>query len=297
MSVDALAGRTPRRLRIARSGRRLSLVRRPGFVFGFGILAVLVGAAVLGPVVWPIDPYAIDLEATLQPPSWDHPMGTDSSGRDILARFNEGARISLGIAAIVVAAGAVVGGAIGLMSGMARGLVDNVLSRIMDGLLAFPALILAMTVTVGLGVGLTTATLGVALATVPFYARLMRSDVLRIRSLPHVEAAVALGAKPSRVAVRHILPHTASTMLIQSAAIFGYAVLSLAGLGYVGLGAQIPTPEWGAMITDGQQYALTGKWWVALFPGLGLLFATVAVNLLADSARDRFDPRGELGRP
>jgi peptide/nickel transport system permease protein len=224
-------------------------------------------------------------------------MGTDSSGRDILARFNEGARISLGIAAIVVVAGALVGGAIGLTSGMARGIVDNVLSRIMDGLLAFPALILAMTVTVGLGVGLRTATLGVAIATVPFYARLMRSDVLRIRSLPHVEAAVALGAKPSRVALRHIVPHTASTMLIQSAAIFGYAVLSLAGLGYVGLGAQIPTPEWGAMITDGQQYALTGKWWVALFPGLGLLFATVAVNLLADSARDRFDPRGELGRP
>jgi peptide/nickel transport system permease protein len=223
-------------------------------------------------------------------------MGTDSSGRDIFARFNEGARISLGVAAVVALSGVLVGGTIGLAAGMLGGAVDAVLSRILDAMLAFPPLILAMTVTVGLGVGLKTATLGLTLSAIPLYGRLIRSDVLRIRALPHVEAALALGAKRSRVALVHVFPHTASTLLIQTAASFGYAILSLAGLGYVGLGAQMPTPEWGAMITDGQQYALTGQWWIALFPGLGLMVAMVAVNLLADSARDRFDPRGELGR-
>lgn len=287
------AGRLRSGARRARAG---SLLRQPGFVVGTGLLSLLVAAAVIGPLLWRKDPLAIDLSTTLQRPSWGHPMGTDSSGRDIFARFNEGARISLGVAAVVTLLGALVGGVIGLAAGMLRGVVDNVLSRVLDSLLAFPPLILAMTVTVGLGVGLQTATLGVALATVPFFGRLLRGDVLRIRSLPHVEAAVALGATPTRVAIKHVLPHTASTMLIQSAAIFGYAILSLAGLGYVGLGAQIPTPEWGAMITDGQQHALTGQWWVAVFPGLGVMMGTVAVNLLADSARDRFDPRGLVGR-
>jgi peptide/nickel transport system permease protein len=273
-----------------------SVLRKPAAAIGVGILVVLVAAAVLGPEVWRQDPLAIDLSNTLRRPSWAHPMGTDSSGRDILARFDRGARISLSVAVIVVVLGAFIGGTMGLAAGMARGVVDNLLSRIMDALLAFPPLVLAMTVTIGLGVGLKTATLGVTLATVPFYGRLVRSDVLRIRALPHVEAAIALGAKRTRVALVHVLPHTTSTLLVQSAAIFGYAVLSLAGLGYVGLGAQIPTPEWGAMITDGQQYALTGEWWVALFPGLGVLLLTVAVNMLADAARDRFDPRGVAGQ-
>jgi peptide/nickel transport system permease protein len=297
MSADAVSGRAYKRLgNTTQFMGKGSLLRRPAAAAGVIILVILVFAALVGPLVWSNDPLAIDLENTLQSPSWAHPMGTDSSGRDILARFNEGARISLRVAAVVVLLGAAIGGAMGLAAGMARGVVDNLLSRIMDALLAFPPLILAMTVTVGLGVGLQTATLGIALATVPFYGRLVRSDVLRIRALPHVEAAVALGARKTRVALVHVLPHTASTLLVQSAAIFGYAVLSLAGLGYVGLGAQIPTPEWGAMITDGQQYALTGKWWVALFPGLGVMALVVSVNMLADAARDRFDPRGDAGR-
>jgi peptide/nickel transport system permease protein len=293
MSVEVASARAYGRLGTA--SRRLwgsALLRQPAFVVGFGLLAVLVAAALVGPLVWRHDPLAIDLTNTMEPPSWAHPMGTDSSGRDVFARFNEGAQISLAVAAIVMVGGAIVGGALGLAAGMAGGLVDNVLSRVMDALLAFPPLILAMAVTLGLGTGLVTATIGVTLTTIPFYARLVRGDVLRIRALPHVEAAIALGARPTRVALVHVLPHTASTMLVQSAAVFGYGILALAGLGYVGLGAQIPTPEWGAMITDGQQHALTGHWWIAVFPGLGLLAGTVAVNLLADAARDRFDPRG-----
>jgi peptide/nickel transport system permease protein len=297
LATDIRSGRAYRRFVGARQRvPRRPLLGQPGFAVGVSLLALLVGAAVFGALLWRHDPLAIDLNAPLASPSWTHPMGTDSSGRDIFARFNEGARISLGVAAVVALSGVLVGGTIGLAAGMLGGAVDAVLSRILDAMLAFPPLILAMTVTVGLGVGLKTATLGLTLSAIPLYGRLIRSDVLRIRALPHVEAALALGAKRSRVALVHVFPHTASTLLIQTAASFGYAILSLAGLGYVGLGAQMPTPEWGAMITDGQQYALTGQWWIALFPGLGLMVAMVAVNLLADSARDRFDPRGELGR-
>ena len=160
--------------------------------------------AVFGPVFWTIDPDAADLNISLQPPSWAHPMGTDSLGRDVFARFNEGARISLVIGAIVVVAGALLGGAIGVLAGAFGGWKDNSLMRVMDSLLAFPPLILAMAVTVGLGVGLKTATLGVILTTVPYYARLCRSDVLRVRSLQ-----LRRGGERARRASRldHAAPH------------------------------------------------------------------------------------------
>jgi peptide/nickel transport system permease protein len=165
--------------------------------------------------------------------------------------------------------------------------------RVMDAILAFPPLILAMAVTVGLGVGLATAALGIMLTSVPYYARLIRSDVIRVRSLLFVEAAAALGASPRRIVLRHILPHTSSTVFIQGSAVYGYAILSLAALGFVGLGAQAPTLEWGTMITDGLQYALTGQWWIGFFPGLGVLIAVAAASIIADRARDILDPRGD----
>jgi peptide/nickel transport system permease protein len=164
--------------------------------------------------------------------------------------------------------------------------------RIMDAILAFPPLILAMAVTVGLGAGLETAALGIMLTSLPYYARLLRSEVLRIRSLPFIEAAHALGARQTRIMARHIVPHVVSTLLIQAAAVFGYAILTLAALGFVGLGAQVPTPEWGTMITDGLQYFLTGQWWIGVFPGLGVLLAVTAASVIADRTRDILDPRG-----
>jgi peptide/nickel transport system permease protein len=273
------------------------VVHDPALATAAVLLGVLVFCAVLGPLVWPKDPLAIDVAGALQPPSVAHPMGTDENGRDLFARFNEGARISLAVGAAVVLSGVVLGGLIGLAAGVFRGKTDSVLMRLLDSILAFPPLILAMAMTVGFGVGLWSAAFGTLVTTIPYFARLLRSDVIRIRELPHVEAAVALGASTKRVVFRHIVPHAIPTMLIQSAAVFGYAILTLAALGFVGLGAQIPTPEWGAMITDGLQYALTGQWWIALFPGLGVLFAVVAANILADRTRDIIDPRGELSRP
>ena len=273
-----------------------TLRAHPDLALSLAILLLLVVLAVFGPFLWPRDPLAISLRETLQPPSLAHPMGTDHVGRDILARFNQGALISLSVGVAVVVTGAVVGGVVGLVSGIVGGLLDNALMRLMDAILAFPPLILAMAVTVGLGGGLETAALGIMLTSVPYYARLIRSDVLRIRRLPFIEAAETAGAGPVRIILRHIVPHTVSTLLIQAAALFGYSVLALAALGFVGLGTPIPTPEWGVMITEGLQYALTGQWWIGVFPGLGLLLAVAATSILADKVRDLLDPRGQYAQ-
>jgi peptide/nickel transport system permease protein len=196
------------------------------------------------------------------------------------------------VGVVVVVLGAFIGGLVGLIAGALGGWTDNLMMRIMDALLSFPPLILAMMVTVGLGAGLQTAAFGIILTSVPYYARILRSEVLRVRSLDFIQGAVALGASRQRLIFRHILPNTLSTVLVQASAVFGYAILTLAALGFVGLGAQIPTPEWGAMITEGQSYFLTGEWWIGVFPGLGLLVAVTAANLFADRIRDLLDPRG-----
>jgi peptide/nickel transport system permease protein len=259
-------------------------------------LLALVALALLGPLVWSKDPSAVDVASSLQGPSLAHPMGTDGTGRDVLTRFNHGARLSLVVAPIVVLLGAVLGSLVGLVAGIAGGWLDSVLMRVMDAILAFPPLILAMVVTVGLGVGVTTAAIGIVLTAVPWYARLLRSDAMSLRARPFVEAARALGAGRRRIVVRHVLPHVVPTLLVQSASLFGYAILTLAALGFVGLGAQPPAAEWGAMITDGLQYAITGQWWVGVFPGLGVLVAVTAANILADRARDVLDPGRAPGR-
>jgi peptide/nickel transport system permease protein len=288
------SGKSPR-VRAAGRGihRVLSLLSHdPALAAAVSALGLLVLLATIGPLIWTKSATAVDVASSLLPPSRAHPMGTDSIGRDVFARFNEGARISLAVGVVVVAVGAMIGGVAGVVAGTSPGWLDATLMRIMDAILAFPALILAMAVTVGLGVGLKTAALGIMLTSLPYYARLLRSEVLRIRSLPFLEAAHAIGARRTRIMARHIVPHVGSTLLIQAAAVFGYAILTLAALGFVGLGAQVPTPEWGTMITDGLQYILTGQWWIGVFPGLGVLLAVTAANVIADRARDHLDPRG-----
>jgi peptide/nickel transport system permease protein len=267
--------------------------RDPELAIAGVLIGVLVVLAVLGPVLWDLDPVAIDLGATLRPPSRAHPMGTDDLGRDVFARFTSGARISLAIGAVAVLAGSLIGGMIGLLAGALSGTVDTASMRVMDAILAFPPLILAMAVTVGLGAGLKSAAIGIVLTSIPFYARLTRADVVRIRSAKYIEAAGTLGATRTRVIFRHIVPNALVSVPILAAANFGYVILTLAALGFVGLGAQIPTPEWGAMITQGQEFMLTGSWWIGVFPGLGLLVAVTATSILADRVRDLLDPNGQ----
>ena len=256
------------------------------------ILGALLLMALLGNLLWQHDPLRIDVGSALQRPSVAHPMGTDSIGRDILARFQAGARISIIIGLGVVLVGALVGGTLGLLAGVSRGWVDQVLMRAIDAILAFPPLALAMATTIAFGGGLGSAAIGITITSLPYYARLVRSDVQRLRALPYIEAAIALGASQRRIMLRHLVPHVMSTMLIQAAALFGYSILTLAALGFVGLGARPPTPEWGAMITDGLQYALTGQWWIGVFPGLGVLALVTSTSIIADRARDVLDPAG-----
>jgi peptide/nickel transport system permease protein len=278
----------------ARSSRRL-LGSRAAMI-AVVLLGIVAFLAIFGPLFWTKDPRGIDLAHKLNSPSWAHPMGTDSVGRDVFARFNEGARISLATGLASAGIGCVLGGIIGLLTGALGGVVDAVLMRCMDALVAFPPLVLAMAVTVGLGAGLLTAGVGIVLTSIPYYSRILRADVLRVRSLNYIEGAVALGATKRRLILRHILPNVVGTLPVMVAANFGYAILTLAALGFVGLGAQVPTPEWGTMITEGQQYILTGSWWIGVFPGLGVLIVVTAASLLADRVRDVFDPRGEFAR-
>lgn len=245
----------------------------------FVLLAV---GALAGPLLWRLDPYAMDFSTVLAPPSARHPMGTDATGRDVLARFLAGGRLSLAIGLVVVIGGLVPGTIIGLTAARLGGIVDTVFMRMMDSIAAFPPILLAMAVAIGLGGGLWTAVLGVTISTLPFFARLMRAEALRILSYPFVAAAESMGATSGFILRWHLAPHAASTMSVQCASVFGYAIITLAGLGFVGLGARVPTAEWGVMITEGMRYALTGQWWLTIFPGLGILFAVTAANLFAD---------------
>jgi peptide/nickel transport system permease protein len=280
--------RTRTALRALRGDRKLALP--------VGVLFVLMLFAALWPIIWSHGPDAQNLLGSLQAPSFSHPLGTDQLGRDVLARVATGARISIVVASIITVGGALVGGMIGLLAGTLGGASDGILMRVMDAILAFPPLILAMAVTVGLGVGLNTAAIGIALVSVPWYARLLRSEALRIRSLPFIEAAHAMGATRARIIGRHVVPHMLPVLFIQMAAAFGYAVLALAGLSFVGLGAQVPTPEWGAMITEGLSYSLTGQWWISVSPGVMLLITVTAASMLSDRMRDLLDPRGHYAR-
>jgi peptide/nickel transport system permease protein len=253
-------------------------------------VAILLALALFGPLVWTLDPFQVDVLGGLEAPSLAHPMGTDDVGRDIFARFNAGARISLTVAAVVTAASMVIGGFLGILAGLMRGWVDDVISTVMDGILAFPPLILAIAVAIALGAGLETAAIGITLTAIPFYARLLRADVLKIREMTYVEAATATGIPFPSLVVRHIAPQLYSTLFIEAAAVFGFAIMTLAALGFVGLGAQPPTPEWGNMITEGLAYSLTGQWWLGVFPGLGILIISIAAGLIADRLRDFYDP-------
>lgn len=262
---------------------------------GVAIMMGLVLIAVAGPLFWRVDPMKVNVLDSLLPPSLEHPMGTDDVGRDVFARFILGAQVSIGVALAVTIVGTVVGGVLGLIAGLLSGPVDLVLSRVMDAILAFPPLILAMAVAIGLGTGMVSAMVGVILAAIPWYFRLLRGEVMRLRHMMYVESARALGASNMRLIRHHILPQTVSTILIQASSVFSFSVMTMAALGFVGLGIQPPVPEWGTMITEGLAYALTGQWWLGLFPGLGIFALAVAGNVIADRLRDMFDPKSGLG--
>ncbi|MFJ3956177.1 ABC transporter permease [Arthrobacter sp. NPDC090010] len=273
---------------------RSFLKRDAALTLTLSLLAALILLTLLGPLLWPQQPDDINLSDVLQAPNATHPMGTDDTGRDVFARFLAGGRTSmlagLGIALI----GAVVGCIAALLAGSMRGWVDTLFTWLSNSILCFPAILLAMAIAMALQPGVTAAVIGLSLHSFPWYMRTLRGEVMRLYGQDYIRSTTALGAHPARVLFRHVFPHLIPIMILQMAAVFGAAVLSLAALGFLGLGAQPPTAEWGEMITEGQQFFLTGQWWIAGFPGLGLLVAVTLTTLIADRAREVLDPRGEF---
>ena len=264
-----------------------SILRDRALAIALGILGFMAVAAVFGPLLWTKEARLSTTLLKRLPPSWAHPLGTDEAGRDVLARLLIGARYSLLAGVLAVIAGTLIGGTVGLLVGSRRGRLDTLAMRVLDVILAFPPLILAMGISTALGRGLTAATIGIVFTTIPYFTRLVRADVMKICALPHVESSIAMGASRTRTLLRHVVPHTASTMLIQSASVFGYTILSLAALGYIGLGADDKTPEWGLMITKAQPEVIQGRWWMGVYPGLALLAVCTAANVIADRVRAR----------
>lgn len=277
-STSALALRRFRR-------NRLSLV-------GTAILAIWILLALLAPVIAPFDPVDVQLEVRMQPPGRARWLGTDFYGRDILSRIVFGARYDLLIALFAVGVAAGVGAPLGILAGYYGGRLDNAIMRVMDIILAFPGLVLAMALASVLGPGLEKAVLALAFVGIAGYARLGRASTLSVREETYVEAARAAGAPDAKILARHVLPNVLSPLLVRATLGMGFTVLLAASLSFIGLGAQPPTPEWGAMINEGRNQLVTGRWWVSTFPGLAIMSLVLGFNLLGDGIRDVLDPRG-----
>ena len=236
------------------------------------------------------DPAQPNIGDKLVGPSWAHWFGTDDLGRDVFSRTISGAKYSLAIACVILVIAVTLGTVIGAVAGYVGGMIDELLMRLTDMFLAFPALILAIAIAASLGPSLRNTVIALSVVYWPWYARLVRAQVLSIKTREYVEAARAIGAPGSRVLLRHIMPNAVSVVIIQMTLDVGYAVLATSGLSFIGLGAQPPTPEWGRLITDGRQF-FRDSWWFITFPGLALTLTVLGFNLVGDGLRDYLDPR------
>ena len=272
-------------------GVRAALKRHPRLAIGGALVLVLVLLALAAPLLTPYDPVVGDVTEGLDPPTARHWLGTDDQGRDVLARVLFGARVSLGVAVISVAIGLGIGVSIGLLAGYAGGFTDLLLMRLIDALLAFPALLLAISITAALGPDIRNAMIAIGVVAIPIYARLTRAQVLAIRERDYVLAARSIGVQPGRIAVRHILPNMANTLIVQATLTTAFAILQEAVLSFLGLGAQPPAPSWGQDINYNQRYLTNLIWWGSIGPGLAIFLAVFAFNFLGDALRDWLDPQ------
>ncbi|MGI9147129.1 MAG: nickel transporter permease [Chloroflexota bacterium] len=276
------------RARLRRAARQV--FGSPLMIFGFGIMLLLVVAAIFAPLLAPGDPTQMQLGQRMRPPSLQHFFGTDDLGRDILSRVIWGARVSLQIGLIVVGLAGTSGFLLGATSGYGRGPFDALVMRLMDIILAFPPLVLAMAIASFLGPDLNNAMVAIAVVHVPKYTRLARSEALVLREQLYVVAARSSGASSWRIVTRHIMPNSVASILVVATLDFGLVILTAASLGFIGLGAQPPTPEWGLMVADGRKYLIDAPW-LASFPGLTIMVVVIAVNVFGDGLRDALDPR------
>jgi dipeptide transport system permease protein len=267
-----------------------------GAVAGFSVIATLLLLAAFADLIAPHPPGLTNNNAFLLPPSWQaggssaYPLGTDAIGRDILSRLIHGARLSLLIGIVVVTIAVVVGTALGLVAGFFRGVVEIAILRLMDILLTLPSLLLAVVIVAILGPGMVNAMLAVAVVVLPHYVRIARAAVITESTKDYVTAAKVSGAGSLRLMLREVLPNCMAPLIVQATLGISTAILDAASLGYLGLGAQPPLPEWGTMLADAREFVLRA-WWVVTFPGLMILIAVLAFNLVGDGLRDALDPK------
>ena len=292
---------SPLRLAALRSGADYlgtvirHLAGNPASLFGLGVISVLILMAVFAPLIAVQDPYLQDLGAVLQPPSAAHPFGTDEIGRDVFSRIVYGSRITLTIIALVAVIVGPIGLAVGTLAGYFGGWFDTVLMRITDIFLSFPSLILSLAFVAALGAGLENAIVAIALTAWPPIARLARAETLTLRGADYVSAAKLQGASAARIIWKQIVPMCQPSVLVRLTLSMATVILTAAGLGFLGLGAQPPLPEWGAMIAIGRRYMLE-SWWLVAFPGGAILCVSLAFNLIGDGLRDALDPKQRKGR-
>lgn len=266
------------------------LLRSPTSAFGLAVITLLVLLAIFAPLLATHDPYVQNLNNVLQPPGGNHLFGTDELGRDIFSRLLHGTRITLNIIFLVTITVGPIGLAVGTIAGYLGGIFDTILMRITDIFLSFPGLILALAFVAALGPSLNNAIIAIALTSWPPIARLARAETLTFRSSDYIAAARLQGASPSRIIMHSIVPMCLPSVMIRLTLNMATVILTAAGLGFLGLGAQPPMPEWGAMIATGRRYMLD-SWWLVTFPGVSILLVSLAFNLLGDGLRDALDPK------
>ncbi len=267
--------------------------RHRAAVGGLALLLALLALSLAAPLLTPYDPVQQDLSQALLPMSAAHPLGTDHLGRDVLARILYGGRLSLVIGFLAVAIGLGVGVPLGAVSGFVGGAVDLVIQRLADVLLSFPGFLLALSLVAILGVGVQNVVISVGISAVPSFIRLVRGSILSLREQVFVEAARALGQRQAVIIFRHVLSNALAPVIVQATLSLGFAILVAAGLGFLGLGVQPPTPEWGSMLGEGRQYIFRAPS-LTTFPGLAIFLAVLGFNLFGDGLRDALDPRMRL---
>lgn len=296
---DWLLADSPTSLLQARLGAAyratLALLGNPLAAIGFAIVLVLIVMALFAPWLAPYSPFGQSLGERLQPPSMEHWMGTDELGRDILSRVIYGARITLMIVALVAIISAPIGLLAGAVSAYFGGWTDRIMMGITDVFLSMPKLILALAFVAALGPGIENAIIAIAITAWPAYARIARAETMTFRSSEFIDAVRMQGASSSRIIFRHILPLCTSSMIIRVTLDMAGIILTAAGLGFIGLGAQPPLPEWGAMISRGRAFILD-QWWVATMPGFAILVVSLGFCFLGDGLRDVLDPKQGAGR-
>lgn len=260
------------------------------FMVGAVIFVLILLAALLSEWLAPYSPTKIAFSQKLQPPSLDHLMGTDKFGRDIFSRVLHGAQTSLTIGALVTLGAILIGMPIGLVSGYFGGKIDTALMRISDVFLAFPPLLLPISIVAALGPGLANAMIALAISWFPWYARIMRGAVMRVRKELYIDAARAMGVGPTKIMMRHVTPNALTPVIVQGSMDFGFTILAAASLSFIGLGARPPTIEWGLMAATARTQFLD-HWWTALCPGFAIFLTVLAINLVGDGLRDVLDPK------